>query len=283
MCIRDSKIGSEVLLSEDRFLLPLECGTPLVVELLRVAYAHDLVQHVIATAHFSASVRRQLTNIRLEDRFQRDRRQLPRLDPRNLPCRAPGDLALRALLQLAELRLTGLARQCRRLLSLQASLDLRLDGIEWSDGRRSMLDDTCRQKRVRRDLHRFRVAPVLQRVLGKQCGENLRVIQLAECRQSLHGRVARQPARLLDCHLEAIGCRLQAVRLLINQIAESLGRFCELPRCCLALEFRFDLRTHVDQRTLRASLDAVCGDDWVLEFLLPQPGHLILFLFNTSR
>ena len=139
-----------------------------------------------------------------------------------------------------------------------------------------MLDDTCRQKRVRRDLHRFRVAPVLQRVLGKQCGENLRAIQLAERRQSLYRRVARQPARLLDCHLEAIGCRLQAVRLLINQIAESLGRFCELPRCCLALEFRFDLRTHVDQRTLRANLDARHLDDVVAEFRLYQPGHLIL-------
>ena len=144
-----------------------------------------------------------------------------------------------------------------------------------------MLDNACRQQGAGRNLDRFRIPLVLDRVFREQSGEDLRVRQRSDLGSHLRVRILWHPIGLLDLQLELVCCRLQAIRLLIDHVVEALGRFGKLARRRLLLQFAFNFGLDLLERPNLGRLDPGQFDDVIAELGLDQPGQIAFLLLEN--
>ena len=137
-----------------------------------------------------------------------------------------------------------------------------------------MFDHARREQRVGADFDRFGIAPVLDRVFGKQPGQHLGRGQRAEGRELARVGLLAQPAGLLHLKFVLLGRRLQAVRLFINGVVEAFGRLGVFTHRGLALEFALDLGAHFLERTQLAGFDPGQADEVIAEIGLDHAGQL---------
>src|SRR5712691_765787 len=248
----------------------------LLLRRLRLGLDHlrNAHQQVACFRRRHAEVSRQLGNVRRHDPPQYFRRQALRVAPRHRARRAPFDAGVAALAQLLELGCAVLLGERRRFALPQQVGDLALHLVEAALRGRLVLDDARGHQRTGSDLDGVGVALVLDRILREQRREQLRVVERAEF---LAGRLA-DPAGALHRQLEALGGRLQAVGLLVDEVAEVLRGLGEFPRALLPRQLVAELLAHLLERARLAGLDAGQAHDVVAELALHDLQVILLEL-----
>src|SRR5688572_2598655 len=135
----------------------------------------------------------------------------------------------------------------------ELAVDLCSDFLERTHACRLVLDDARSDQRVVADVHHFGVALVLDDVLRKYPLQQLRIVEQLEI-----GSGAANPPALLNGKLERVGCRLEAVALLEDQVVELLSEIGEALARFLPPQIRLDLFLHVVEA---ATLDGGHADD----------------------
>ena len=141
-----------------------------------------------------------------------------------------------------------------------------------------VLDQMRRNERVRRNLDRFGVATILEHILGKYGLQQPRIIQ--------HGRLCtgpRDPAAALNLGLQKLGRGLQAIRLLVDDVAEPIRKFREPAPGALLPEIRFDLSPDLLEAFALRWLNSCQLDDMKAILRGDRPRNFPLFQLEQRR
>ncbi|EXI68777.1 MAG: hypothetical protein AW07_04334 [Candidatus Accumulibacter sp. SK-11] len=201
---------------------------------------------------------------------------MPRILPRELAHRRPGEGVRTPLPQLGKPRFARGTCQSSLALRLQRSLDVGLHRFERPYTRWPVFDHARGQQGVRSHLDGLRVALVPDRVVREDRCESLGIAQLPQTGHRRRRGIAWQPVRCLQLQLETFGSRLKTVRLLVDDVAEGFGILGKSPLRCLPLQLGLDFRAHLGEAPLLARPDARHHDDVIAELGLHEIGQLVL-------